>query len=393
MYFHVYYRCFWEYHSLLLLLHKSEYKTMYLSNIFKFTEGLRQDGHQIGRKVGDALELLTFAMIEKDINLMKCLVVENGIEGATSAEHKVEFSFYQMDENGLPNKMPDSLFGLIECKKVGVEQTINNTFKKWRARNSTFYQTNGYNFVINSSIYKYCISLLPLENENNLKCVIEQTNVDTQESENFTFEYNLNSNDRILLAIDVNGYLHIKGPNEYLSSIVDNIQSCKVIRVNKIESNKIKDLIIEDALCGPQTPEKAKQASFVSLDVRKRVLGHFDKLTNDNDKFVSILVIGEASHWENKSRSMIRLCNDYNLLVPDSAIVLLLQKFEHFFGNGYQNMIAKSLYQNNIEVKRITNEVIDEYDNKILKDMDTGEWVKFDCQNIEGNFYLRVVNL
>ncbi len=221
MYFHVYYRCFWEYHSLLLLLHKSEYKTMYLSNIFKFTEGLRQDGHQIGRKVGDALELLTFAMIEKDINLMKCLVVENGIEGATSAEHKVEFSFYQMDENGLPNKMPDSLFGLIECKKVGVEQTINNTFKKWRARNSTFYQTNGYNFVINSSIYKYCISLLPLENENNLKCVIEQTNVDTQESENFTFEYNLNSNDRILLAIDVNGYLHIKGPNEYLSSIVD----------------------------------------------------------------------------------------------------------------------------------------------------------------------------
>ena len=175
--------------------------------------------------------------------------------------------------------------------------------------------------------------------------------------------------------------------------IVDNIQSCKVIRVNKIESNKIKDLIIEDALCGPQTPEKAKQASFVSLDVRKRVLGHFDKLTNDNDKFVSILVIGEASHWENKSRSMIRLCNDYNLLVPDSAIVLLLQKFEHFFGNGYQNMIAKSLYQNNIEVKRITNEVIDEYDNKILKDMDTGEWVKFDCQNIEGNFYLRVVNL
>lgn len=366
---------------------------MYLSNIFKFTEGLRQDGHQIGRKVGDALELLTFAMIEKNINLMECLVVENGIEGATSAEHKVEFSFYQMNENGIPNKIPESLFGLIECKKVGVEQTINNTFKKWRVQNPIFYLTDGYNFVIKSSIYKYSINLSPLNNGKNLKCDVEINNINSQESINSTVEYNLNSNDRILLAIDVNGCLHIKGPNEYLSSIVDNIQSCKIIRVNKVESNKIKDLIIEDALCGPQTPEKAKQASFVSLDVRKRVLGHFDKLPNDNDKFVSILVIGEASHWENKSRSMIRLCNDYNLLVPDDAIVLLLQKFKHYFGNDYQNMIAKSLYQNNVDVKRITNEVLDEFNNKILKDMDTDEWVKFDCQNIEGNFYLRVVNL
>lgn len=366
---------------------------MYLSNIFKFTEGLRQDGHQIGRKVGDALELLTFAMIEKNINLMKCLVVENGIEGATSAEHKVEFSFYQMDGNGMPNKVPENLFGLIECKKVGVEQTINNTFKKWRAQNSIFYLTDGYNFTINSSICKYNINLSPQENDNNLKCLVEKININTKESTNLTFEYNLNSNDRILLAIDVNGCLHVKGPNEYLSSIVENIQSCKIIRANRIESNKIKDLILEDALCGPQTPEKAKQASFVSLDVRKRVLGHFDKLPNDNDKFVSILVIGEASHWEDKSRSMVRLCNDYNLLVPDDAIVLLLQKFELFFGNGYQNMIAKSLYQNNSDVKRITNEVIEEFNNKILKDMDTDEWVKFDCQNIEGNFYLQVVNL
>lgn len=44
---------------------------MHLSNIFKFTEGLRQDGHQIGRKVGDALELLTFGMIEKDSTLIE----------------------------------------------------------------------------------------------------------------------------------------------------------------------------------------------------------------------------------------------------------------------------------------------------------------------------------
>ncbi len=31
---------------------------MHLSDVFKYTQGLGQKGHQIGRKVGDAIELL-----------------------------------------------------------------------------------------------------------------------------------------------------------------------------------------------------------------------------------------------------------------------------------------------------------------------------------------------
>lgn len=171
------------------------------------------------------------------------------------------------------------------------------------------------------------------------------------------------------------------------------IQTCKIVRATLLESNKIKELIIEDALSGPQTPEKAKQASFVSLDVRKRVLGHFDKLDEDMDKFVSILVIGEASHWEEKSRSMVRLCNDYNLLVPDNAIVLLFEKFKEAFGDSYQDKITKSLYQSNGDVKRLTTEVIDEFDEHILKDMATGHWVKFSCHVADGKSKLQVVDI
>lgn len=282
---------------------------MYLSNIFKFTEGLRQDGHQIGRKVGDALELLTFGMIKKNLMLMQHLVVENGIEGATSAEHKVEFSFYQKNEDEVPSKIPDELFGLIECKKVGVEQTINTTFKKWKTMNPIFYLTNGYNYTIKSSTgnCKWDITFAPLTGDNNLSCVIVRKNSEDIPVETIRNEYKFDTGDRILVAIDVDGNLHIKGIDELLSSIVNDIQKCHIIRATQVESSKIKGIIMEDALSGPQTPEKAKQASFVSLDVRKRVLGHFDKLDEDCEKFVSILVIGESSHWEEKSRSMVRL--------------------------------------------------------------------------------------
>ena len=58
-------------------------------------------------------------------DLRKRLVIERGLEGATTAEHKVEFGFYQLDDRGLLSDLSvDNLFGLVECKKVGVEMTV-----------------------------------------------------------------------------------------------------------------------------------------------------------------------------------------------------------------------------------------------------------------------------
>ena len=44
---------------------------MHLSDVFKFTQGLGQIGHQIGRKVGDAIELVTLGMVYRDNELSK----------------------------------------------------------------------------------------------------------------------------------------------------------------------------------------------------------------------------------------------------------------------------------------------------------------------------------
>ena len=75
------------------------------------------------------------------------------------------------------------------------------------------------------------------------------------------------------------------------------------------------------------------------------VLGRFDK--SDDKSFISILVIGEVSHWEDKSRSMVRLCNDCNLTISDNIIVNLFEDFEEEFGEDYQNKITKTSYREN----------------------------------------------
>lgn len=370
---------------------------MHISEIFKFTEGLGQDGHQIGRKVGDALELLTFGMVERDHQLMEYLVIENGIEGATTAEHKVEFSFYKKNEEGRPSLNPTELFGLIECKKVGVEQTINSSYKKWETSNPVFYESDGYSFKIRAttSSYKWDINIKPNDDVNsNFVCSIIRKDENNRNLDMQQHDLYLNENDRVAIAIDVQDHLHFIGIRDYLTSINESIRKCLIIRTKKVEANKIKTLLIEDALCGPQTPEKAKQSSFVSLDVRKKVLGHFDKKDEDCNLFKSILVISEASHWEDKSRCMIRLCNDHNLIVPDAAIVSLFRKFKAHFGVHYQNKITKQLYQSDPNVRRLTNEVITEFNNRILQDMDTSEWVKFHCTILEnGSVQLQVVDL
>ena len=179
---------------------------MHISEVFKFTEGLGQDGHQIGRKVGDALELLTFGMIEKDPLLMEYLVVENGIEGATTAEHKVEFSFYKKDVKGQPSLNPLELFGLIECKKVGVEQTINSSYKTWKSSHPVFYQSTGYNFKIRAtaSSHKWEVSLNPNDQtDSNLVCTIIKKDESNQIIETQQRDLYLQENNRIIIAIDV----------------------------------------------------------------------------------------------------------------------------------------------------------------------------------------------
>lgn len=360
---------------------------MYLSDVFKYTQGLGQKGHQIGRKVGDAIELLTLGMIGLDNDLLNHLVIEDGVEGATTAKHKVEFSFYKLD-NGFPSKKSEDLFGLVECKKVGVEQTVKQNFKEWKGKRENkqdFNATKGYFFTISPSDtnFKWQLSVEAISiNGSNLRIssIKKQENL---EDENFIIDFKCASNEQILIALDIENRLFILGSNQYLSKIEKSLKKCVIVQIENVKDGQVTSINVNESLPGPQTPEKAKQASFVSLDVRKKVLGQFDK--SDDKSFVSILVIGEASHWEEKSRSMVRLCNDYNLIIPDEILVFLFTRFEAVFKENSQEKITKTNYRIMPEVKNLIVEIIEHFNKKVLYDMETGNFVQFKYQNINNS--------
>ena len=359
---------------------------MNLSDVFKFTQGLGQKGHQIGRKVGDAIELLTLGMINLEDALKPFLVIEDGVEGATTAKHKVEFSFYNLNEDGNPTKKPKDLFGLIECKKVGVEVTVKQNFKTWKSKaenKKSFHLTNGYEFGIapRGTGIKWKLKITgESKGRNNLKINVLKFENKIQIEKN-EYSYLVKENDQILVTLTVDNTLSVLSPKENLSQITGLLSKCVIISIKKIVNKKVKEIKVDDSLPGPQTPEKAKQASFVSLDVRKKVLGRFDK--TDDKSFISILVIGEASHWEEKSRSMIRLCNDHNLTIPDNVLVYLFSKFKEQYGVHYQDKITKTNYRDDKTVRELVDRIIGQFDSKILQDLETKKFVEFKHKKIK----------
>ena len=370
---------------------------MYLSDVFKYTQGLGQKGHQIGRKVGDAIELLTLGMINNEQSLTDFLIVEDGVEGATTAKHKVEFSFYNFNQNNQPSKNSADLFGLIECKKVGVEQTVKSNFKDWKAKaeNKTdFNLTNGYSFTISPTGTNFKWSILvdsKATAPNNIRIKTLKSNTVNDDVTEQIFEYNCLAKSQLLISLDIDNNLHVLGSGNALSEIPRSLKKCIIVQIETLSGNNIKSINVNESLPGPQTPEKAKQASFVSLDVRKKVLGQFDKSLNKS--FVSILVIGEISHWEEKSRSMVRLCNDYNLYIPDEVLVYLFSQFEIAFGVNSQNMITKTKYRISQDVRILVNAIIQNFNGRILKDMDTENFVKFKHEVFEGSNRLVIEEL
>ncbi len=104
---------------------------IYLSDVYRYIEQFGKKGHQIGRKIGDMLEILTMGYCYSVLSLKECMKTEMALEGFTGANHKVEFSFFKLDKDGKfilnddDNVDQKNLIGFIECKKVGVEVTVH----------------------------------------------------------------------------------------------------------------------------------------------------------------------------------------------------------------------------------------------------------------------------
>jgi hypothetical protein len=354
-----------------------------LSNTFKYISHFRHAGHQIGRKVGDMLEVLTYAAIARDHEMLCRLHVEPKLHGFSGAGHKVEFillSSRNFDGAGNPQKKnggeitdPSKVISFIECKKVGVEQTVNGKFKREFTQNGN---SRSYFVPFDKT---FSISFAPRGGARHTYNVTfysdHSVKITKLEDASFLFQDNVIDDSRIMFTLSEDGLSEVIGNDRSLRDYAPILSKCRILEIISTYDEGVVALL-NDCLAGPQTPEKAKQSSFVALDVRKNRFNSFDKRIPETE-MVSVLVITEFSHWEEKSQNMIKSCIDKNVVVSDEIIVEAFEAFENHFGAIFYDKITKENFENNAHVRQIAMEVVNKYDGKIFFDIEDNTLKRF----------------
>lgn len=365
-----------------------------LSDVFKYISHFRHAGHQVGRKVGDMLEVLTYAAIVRERELYSRLHVEPKLFGFSEAGHKVEFTLLhtsQLNENGNPLVRnggeitdPTEIFAFIECKKVGVEQTVNSGFKR------TFAKHNNKSFRVPFKT-PFTVSFAPRGAEERHTYTVcfdapAKIRITKAEDDNFLFEEEIAADSRIVFTLSSENGSEVLGNDQSLRDVAYSLDNCRILEIVSVEADKVIALL-NDCLPGPQTPEKAKQSSFVALDVRKRRFNSCDKRDNEAE-LISVLVLTEFSHWEQKSQNMIKAYIDKNFVVKDCLIVNAFTRFEEQFGGDFYEKITKACFESDEEVRALALQIVNEHEGKIFIDLDDGKVKRFAF--VDGNLVFEV---
>lgn len=358
-----------------------------LSDTFKYISHFRHAGHQVGRKVGDMLEVLTYAAIARDTEMLSRLQVEPKLYGFSGAGHKVEFillssqSFDTQNEpkviNGGSITDPSEVISFIECKKVGVEQTVNSKFKKAFPQNG-----NHKNYLIPYD-HEFTISFAPRGGQKHTYKIRfnpeKSVSISKTEDSNFSFHSDLDDDSRIIFTLSDGSTSSIISNDGSLRDYEPTLKNCRILEIISANDNGVLALL-NDCLAGPQTPEKAKQSSFVALDVRKSRFNSFDKRSPETD-MVSVLVITEFSHWEEKSQNIIQSCIDKIFVVSDQIIIEAFKAFEKEFGVNFYDKITKDNFENNADVRKLAIDLVNHYNGKIFYDIEDNTLKEFVVNN------------
>lgn len=344
----------------------------YITSLYKCIAAYNLKGHQIGRKIGDMLEILAMGGIYRSQDLRARLDTEGKLEGYTTAGHKVEFGFYR----DLTRKQ--GLFGAVECKCVGVEET---TAGKGQACLRKLHDNESFTLEFNGRwMSSEIIQRITLVSHTNNEALICLTN--SKDDTSCTVNMSIGNNVKIIVNEDED-LLHTTPNGDMLEEIPGIIRICKTIKLDRITENHCQ-FSLYNCLPGPQTIEKAKQASLVAMDLRRKIDGHWGKeeIDDNNRQMKFVHVICEFSHWEDKSRNVIRCCIDNNLIVPDAVLIKAFEIFENRFGLEYMlDMISKNNYQSNRNVRAAIDEIFTIFENHLFYDIDQEAYVEFGYQN------------
>lgn len=345
---------------------------IYITNVYKCISAYNLKGHQIGRKIGDMLEILTMGGVYQDCALVDHLDTEGKLEGYTTAGHKVEFGFYE----NLKDKK--NLFGAIECKCVGVEET---TAGKGKKNLRILHINESFDITFSARWLPSPVTFTLTLKEINTDCVNVILDLNNGKSNQ---ELCISITDNIKVVLDEAGQILFTTPTgNMVDEIPGIIRKCKTIRISNLSATTC-TFSLSDCLPGPQTIEKAKQASLVAMDLRKKIDNHWgiEDIDSTTKKMTFIHVICEFSHWESKSRNVIKTCIDHNLIVPDAILIKSFDTFEEKFGTDKMlDYISKNLFISNLQVQNTVNEILKYFDYHIFYDISLNSYVKFKYDN------------
>lgn len=345
----------------------------YITSVYKCITNYNLKGHQIGRKIGDMLEILTMGAIYQNPQLVERLSTEERLEGFTTAGHKVEFGFFNSSCG------ERHLFGAIECKCVGVEETTagknNRHLRKVKANESFTIDFSG----------RWQPS--PITFQLKVKKIVNTDSVEVDISANTTpavhrsFVFNVGENIKVVID-EKNNCLVTTAHGNMLDEIPTIIRTCKTIRFQSIAKGTA-TFALFDCLTGPQTIEKAKQASLVAMDLRKKVDGYWGKeeVPAGKKHMTFVHVLCEFSHWEEKSRNVIRTCIDHNVIVPDAVIIKAFELFEERFGGHMLDKISKGVFESDHKVRQAINDILLYFENRVFYDIEIKKYVQFNYSN------------
>ncbi len=276
-----------------------------ISDIFYYFESVTSlsSGRTVGRKIGVVQELVLRRYLEQSPDLKRRMYLEQFLEGASGAKHKVEFSWYAIEAIVHPSvglEVPETNGLIIKavdeesaCIAVGLDSSRKEI---WISENVQIPKLSGLRTFLDSMSKDLRVSVL-------------------------------------------DGTLRL--------DVIDRSQLLGSLESKRVGAQRFSSS--EKLGSGIQTIEKAKQASLVAIDIDLKNNGTIKPLQTEGSKqTLSVVALGNGVHWTTKDLQVLQTYVDFTFLVTDAAIIRYAEfvrnltppgeDFLEFFMNYFQGM-------------------------------------------------------
>jgi hypothetical protein len=277
----------------------------HISEIFYYMEGYTDTatGRTMGRKLGTIQEIICRKFLMQSQKLEDSVIFEPYLMGASGADHKVEFVFFQ------PRMAAE--FSLKHTA-LGMFTTAKSRQHRVGGMIITLLKLNGdaASFQLERDGETFRFTLRPHE-------ILRDRTTKNRKTGEVTEVIVLGDPD---IALKVS-----RVEDDVVRLVVLNLRDVRA----SVESKRVgaqRFAGSEKLGSGIQTIEKAKQASLVAIDADLHFNHTIKALAAPGARrYISIVVLGNGVHWTEKDRAILRTYVDFTFLVPDVSVIRYLE--------------------------------------------------------------------